>query len=294
MSEPSIDQLRVLVEVVECGSFSAAARRLGRSQPVVSYNIANLEAQLGLTLFVRGRRRPILTESGAAVLAYARRMCLLADELQAQVEHLGRGLEGEIGLAFDVLYPASQLAGLLVRFAEAFPSVALRIVSAPLGEVLRRVESRDCVLGISALPHDWPDHLEARDFGQLQMVPVAAPDHPLAAYSEAPAMALLREHLQLILDDPSGLTQGQTLAVNGVRTWKVTDFDTKQALLRTGLGWGFMPLHRIEADLEQRKLVLLNMPIRQHGVQRFTLLHRVDTPPGHAGGWLARLLLEHG
>ncbi|AMO76079.1 LysR family transcriptional regulator [Pseudomonas citronellolis] len=294
MSAPSLDQLRVLAEVVDCGSFSAAARRLERTQPVISYTIANLEAQLGLTLFERGKRRPILTENGEVVLAYARRMCLLADELRAGVESLGRGLEGEVSLAVDVLYPVERLATLLGRFAVEFPGVALRIESGPLGRVLQLVESRTCVLGISGLFHDWPDDIEPRDFGYLQMVPVAAPDHPLAVYSKAPSMAVLREHLQLILDDSSGLTHGWPLAISGVRTWRVTDLDTKLALLRSGFGWGHMPLHRVEEDLQQGRLVRLKAPIRQLGTQSFTLIHRVDTPPGQAGGYLAQLLIEHG
>lgn len=294
MATPSLDQLRVLTEVVDCGSFSAAARRLGRTQPVISYSIANLEALLGLTLFERGKRRPILTQSGAAVLAYARRMCLLSDELQAGVENLVKGLEGEIGLAVDVLYPSERLATVLGQFAAEFPGVAMRIESVPLGRVQHLVESRTCVLGISGLFYDWPDHIEARDFGHLQMVPVAAPTHPLAAQPQALSMAMLREHLQLILDDASGLTEGRSLAVSGVRTWRVTDFDTKLALLRAGLGWGHMPLHRVEEDLQQGRLVRLTVPIRQLGEQSFTLIHRVDTPPGRAGGWLVQLLIEQG
>ncbi|MCY1307067.1 hypothetical protein D9M70_569670 [compost metagenome] len=79
-----------------------------------------------------------------------------------------------------------------------------------------------------------------------------------------------------------------------MRTWKVTDFDTKLALLRAGLGWGHMPVHRVEDDLRLGRLVRLAVPIRQHGVQSFTLIHRVDTPPGRAGSWLAQLLIEHG
>jgi DNA-binding transcriptional LysR family regulator len=65
---PSLDQLRVLAVVAETGSFSAAARRLHRTQSVISYTIAQLEAQLGLSLFERGGHRPALTEAGRTVL----------------------------------------------------------------------------------------------------------------------------------------------------------------------------------------------------------------------------------
>lgn len=291
MSAPTLDQLRVFITVVDSGSFSAASRRLGRTQPVISYNIANLESLLGLTLFERGRRRPVLTDNGAALLTYARRMCLLSDELRAEIDSLSRGLEGELGLVVDVLYPKPQLASVLQRFAEVFPAVALRVESACLGEVLSRVRSRGCVLGISGLFMDWPDDIEARDFGRLEMLPVAAAEHLLAVASRI-SMSMLREHLQLILRDASGLTAGGALAISGVRTWEVSDFDTKRALLLAGVGWGHMPRHLVETDVLAGRLRALNLPIRREGRQAFTLIQRSDSPPGPAGRWLAAQLLD--
>ncbi len=294
MSTPSLDQLRVLACVADAGSFSAAARQLGRTQPVISYNIANLEAAVGFALFERGRRRPVLTRNGHAVLAYARRMCLLDDELKARIGSLAQGLEGEIGLVVDVLYPVERLALVLVEFAKTFPSVALRLDSAALGVVLQKVESRACSLGISALFHDWPDGIEPLEFGLLEMLPVAATSHPLASYPEAPPMSVLREHLQLILDDASGLTVDWPLAVSGVRTWKVNELNTQLALLRQGLGWGNMPIHLVEDDIREGRLVALAAPIRRRGVQAFTLIHRVDTALGPAGRYFKQLLIERG
>ena len=70
---PTLDQLRVFITVVDAGSFVGAAKRLGRATSVISYSIANLEAQLGLTLFDReATKKPQLTEAGQAVLAEAR------------------------------------------------------------------------------------------------------------------------------------------------------------------------------------------------------------------------------
>jgi hypothetical protein len=70
---PTLDQLRVFLAVVEVGSFAGAARRLGRATSVISYSIANLEAQLGVSLFDRhSTRKPQLTEAGRAVLPEAR------------------------------------------------------------------------------------------------------------------------------------------------------------------------------------------------------------------------------
>ena len=68
LGTPTLDQLQVFLTVVDVGSFAGAARRLGRATSVVSYSIANLEAQLGVSLFDRqSTRKPQLTEAGRTV-----------------------------------------------------------------------------------------------------------------------------------------------------------------------------------------------------------------------------------
>ena len=70
---PTLDQIAVFLAIVETGSFAAAARKLGRATSVVSYAIANLESQLGVTLFTRaGASQPRLTDAGRAILADGR------------------------------------------------------------------------------------------------------------------------------------------------------------------------------------------------------------------------------
>jgi DNA-binding transcriptional LysR family regulator len=70
---PTYEQLRTFLAVVDTGSFAAAGRQLNRAVSVISYGIANLEAQMGVMLFDReGTRKPILTEAGRAVLAEVR------------------------------------------------------------------------------------------------------------------------------------------------------------------------------------------------------------------------------
>src|SRR5260370_34713525 len=70
---PTIDQLKVFLSVVEAGSFAAAGRRLGRATSAISYTVANLETQLGVTLFDREQtRKPTLTEAGGAVPSQTR------------------------------------------------------------------------------------------------------------------------------------------------------------------------------------------------------------------------------
>src|SRR5258705_8182541 len=94
---PTLDQLRVFLTVVETGSFAAAARKLNRATSVVSYSIANLEAQLGVSLFDRvSTRKPQLTDSGRTVLAEARTIYGGGGGLRTKGEGVlqGLGVEG--------------------------------------------------------------------------------------------------------------------------------------------------------------------------------------------------------
>jgi DNA-binding transcriptional LysR family regulator len=310
---PTLDQLHVLTTVVETGSFSAAARRLHRAQSVISYTIANLETQLGVALFARDGRRPVLTEAGRALLADARRVGRLVDEMRARAAALRRGLEAELGLAVDVMFPIARLVAALDDFARAYPTVGLRLRIEALGGVAQLVLGGTCQLGISFWMGVVPDTLERRAIGEVRLIPVAAPTHPVAlalahpatppqAHPAAPAQAhpaapaptigsaVLREHVQLVLTDRTALTEGQDFGVLALRTWRLGDLGAKHALLLAGLGWGNMPAEMVEADLAAGRLVQLQVAEAPAYHYPIGLIHRTDTPPGPAGAWLAERL----
>src|SRR6476620_7127768 len=125
---PTLEQLRVFLTLIEVGSFAGAARRLGRATSVISYSIANLEAQLGVLLFDRvSTRKPQLTEAGRTVLSEARTITNGINGLRAKVKGLLQGLEAEINLVLDVMLPASRVVDALKAFRVKFPTVSLRL-----------------------------------------------------------------------------------------------------------------------------------------------------------------------
>jgi DNA-binding transcriptional LysR family regulator len=281
----------VLTAVAEAGSFSAAARRLKRAQSVVSYTIANLEAQLGLELFQRGQRRPELTEAGRAILADARRVGILVDELRARAAGLTRGLEAEVSLAVDVMFPVARLVAVLDAFARAFPTVGLRLRIEALGGVVELVNEQVCGLGISAGIATLFDSLARTPLCDVELISVAAPGHELAGLPGPIPVPMLRDHIQLVLSDRSRLTEGQEFGVLSLRTWRLADLGAKHALLLAGLGWGNMPRTMVEEDLRAGRLV--HLPLAEGETRAFPLflVHRTDSPPGPAGRWLAERLI---
>jgi len=147
---PTLDQLQVFLAVAEEGSFSAAARRLNRAQSVVSYAIANLEAQLDVRLFERaGTRQPRLTDAGAALLEDARRMDADLRLLRARARGLRQGLEARLAVAVDALVPIPVLMTVLKAFREAFPTVSVRLSTGVLGAVGEHVARHEADVGIA-------------------------------------------------------------------------------------------------------------------------------------------------
>lgn len=291
---PSLDQLHIFLTVVDCGSFAGAARRLNRAVSVISYGVANLEAQLGLELFERqGTRKPRLTDAGRAVLAEARAVAQGVDTLRATARGLLQGLEAEVDLAVDVMFPADRLGRILRDFVQAFPTVQLRLHVEALGAVTAMVVDGAAGIGMSGPLWSGTAGIESIAAGAVEMVPVAAPDHPLARLAPIPPGAA-RDHIQLVLTDRSRATEGRDFAVLSPRTWRLADLGAKHALLREGIGWGNMPLHMIADDLTTGTLVRLAMPDHPGGSYRFATIWRRDTPPGPAARWLRDRFVDHG
>src|SRR5580704_9478221 len=112
----SLDQLRTFIAAADEGSFSAAGRRLRRAQSVVSQTLANLEGQLGVKLFDRGARFPILTDQGRALLADARAVAGNVDLFKARAKSLAGGLEPELSLVADVMFPVATFTAAVADF----------------------------------------------------------------------------------------------------------------------------------------------------------------------------------
>jgi DNA-binding transcriptional LysR family regulator len=283
---PTLDQLRIFLAIVDTGSFAAAGRKLNRAVSVISYGIANLEAQLGVMLFEReGTRKPQLTTAGRAVLSEARGVAEGIDGLRAKVKGLLDGLEAEIDLAVDVMFPAERLGVILRAFAAEFPTVQLRLHVEALGAITSMVLDGTAVIGLSGPLFAGVGGLESVSVGSVAMVPVAAPDHPLGRMDLIPPGAG-REYTQLVLSDRSRFTEGKDFSVMSPKTWRLADLGAKHALLRQGIGWGNMPLPMIEADLVSGTLIRLSMPDHPGGIYRFGGIWRRDTPPGPAAAWL--------
>jgi len=277
--------------VVEAGSFTGAARRLGRATSVISYAIANLESQLGVTLFARaGTARPQLTDAGKAILSDSRALSIAVDGLLAKARGLISGLEAEVSLVVDVMWPAKKLVKALDDFRRKFPTVALRLQVETLGAVTHAVMQGVAAFGVSGPLELASDVLVRGPAGSVKLVPVAAPSHPLALMEGPVSGTQARDHIQLVLTDRSILTQGRDFGVLSVRSWRLADLGAKHALLLAGMGWGNMPKPMVNEDLKRGRLVELKIETPGELAYPFHTVYRNDAPPGPAASWLMERL----
>jgi DNA-binding transcriptional LysR family regulator len=284
----SLDQLRTFIAAAEEGSFSAAGRRLGRAQSAVSQTITNLEAQLGVSLFERAGRYPRLTDQGRLVLGDARMIAHGINALKARAKGMAEGLEPELSVVIDVMFPMRLLTEAAAGFGKEFPNTPLRIYVEALGGVAQAVLDGQCGLGVmGSLTLDTPNLVRERLLG-VRMVLVVAPSHPLASRPSPVSDCDLAQHIQMVLTDRTELSKGQEFKVLSPRNWRLADLSAKHAFLRGGLGWGGMPFDMVEDDIAGGRLVeLKTQDVDPDGlIMPMSATYRSTTPPGPAGRWL--------
>lgn len=282
----STDQLRTFIAAADEGSFSAAGRKLRRAQSVISQTLATLEAQIGVRLFDRTRRYPELTEEGKRLLSEARLVVRSMDSFKAKARTIAEGLESELSVVVDVMYPMSSLTLAVGAFRESFPDTPLRLYVEALGAVVKPVLEGVCRLGIIGSMQSVPDVLEAEKLLDVPMVTVTSPTYPLALLKRVVQVRELQQHVQLVLTDRTNFTEGSDFSVFSPMTWRLADLGAKHAFLREGFGWGHMPLATVEADLKSGDLVqihLENSPSDMLMPMFATYLRA--SPPGPAGRW---------
>lgn len=134
-----IRMLRSLISIVETGSITETARRLGRTQPAITLQMQRLEELTQKQLFLHEGRRLTLTPDGSTVLTYARSILRLHDELISQLA--SQEIEGQVTLGTPDLYAAFMLPSILNVFRKAFPRIQVELncaLSTPLVGLVKR------------------------------------------------------------------------------------------------------------------------------------------------------------
>ena len=288
----SLDQIRTFIAAAEEGSFSAAARKLGRAQSAVSDLIRRLEEQTGVALFDRSTRSPTLTPEGKLLLVDARAIREAAAKLNFRARGMRKGVEPELCAVMDVYFPVEAMARAAEDFRNAFPMTPLRLYVEVLGGALAPVLDGRASFAVVGGPTPVPSDCACEPLSSVEIVMVAAPRHPLALLDGPIARENLADHVQLVLTERGSATPGREYGVLSPTTWRLADLYAKHAFLLSGLGWGSMPRHAVARDLDEGRLQILDIrdaPMTGYRAP-MSAVYRAASPPGPAGRWLIERL----
>lgn len=290
MSRLSLDALLVLDAIDRGGSFAAAAKELFRVPSTVSYAVAKLEEDLGVTLFLRAGPRVELTEAGRALLADGRELLLAAQRLEHKVRRVARGWEAEFSIAIEGLFSPDLFAADLRAFYEAADSTRLRFMHEALSGAWEALLDRraDLVIGAAG---DGPagGGYVAEPIGLLHFVFAVAPSHPLAAL-ERPLTRedLLRHRVVSVADSARRLPPRTVGLLVGQDTLTVPSLMDKLRLQVEGLGVGFLPEAWARAAIDEGLLVEKSV-VEPRPPERLYLAWRSGEQGSALAWWIDRL-----
>lgn len=248
----SFFQLEAFAATVDKGSFSAAARALGKAQSAVSTAIMNLEIDLGLELFDREGNYPVLTEDGEKLLRDVRQTLNLASEIEEKADGLSSGVEKKLTVAVEESIPWDHLISLLGPFEEKFPHVELEFLTTYFDEAERLIGKGRADIGVLIPEAASVMERNHRLVGRMKILPVVCSDHPLAAL-ERVCLSDLRSYRQLMYTSRSGEPEHEENQVSSNAWWFDSSYTTRK-IIRSGMAWGYLPAFMVSEDIDEGRL----------------------------------------
>jgi DNA-binding transcriptional LysR family regulator len=200
LRSPSFRQLEALAAVLETGSLTRAAERMHISQPAISRLIASLEADVGYTMFRRAGGRIVPTAEAGLLREEIQHALTAFDRVSRRALKLGSLTHGQLTVCAFPSIAATILPQFLSRFHAAHPEIPIVLNGMNFHRLLETVATQRAEFAISDLP-PHAGGVVAEHLCRYQAVCAVRPDHPFAALSSVPLIALAREHFILMGDE---------------------------------------------------------------------------------------------
>ncbi|WP_028117581.1 LysR family transcriptional regulator [Ferrimonas senticii] len=235
----TLDQLEAFVCAARTGSFSAAARQLGKAQSRVSTAVANLEADFGVELFDRSKRSPRLTVVGEQLLNDAEVVLLHCRQLNNKALQAAQGEPLALRLAVDEAVSLDGFHSVINQIGVQFPQLRLTLTSGSRDDVGRAIAAGQAELGVMFRQPQLPANVDFELIGHIERVLIVGCDHPLAG-RERVSLVELRQDKQLLICDRDGVGGDQPFGSN---YWFMDSYYVIGDLVSRNQGWAIMPEH---------------------------------------------------
>ena len=276
----SPESLEAFLQAVDTGSFSAAARKLKKGQSTISTAIANLEADLGVVLFDRKSRQPVLTAQGERVLPYIQAIMSASERLDEVSVRLAGNIEPRLSFVLSDVWQTAHHESILKRFSERFPDIEFECLIAEDSDVIDLIQSGRAHVGVLRVQARYPlDVTASRLQVGAQMAIYIHKQHEFAARQtlEIDELHTVRQLCLKTYKDP-------TRNPGGGPVWSSPSLLMLLEMAEQGFGWGILPRWLVEQFGHN---MLTELP-----VAGWPQLIDVDViwsnkvPPGAAGRWI--------
>lgn len=286
------DAVQVFLAVLDKGSFSAAARSLGRVPSAVSMCIANLEADLNLLLFDRSGREPRPTAAAQALETKARFLLQQFESLETQALALSQGLESRLSLAIAPELLASPWAIPLSRVAERYPALDVEVLAAPEADAINLLHEGRVQLALVFESTQFDSRECCQEMTRETLITVIAPTHPALTSGRPLRMEELAEHRQILVAGRDSQERTPRF-LQAHQHWRTDSHTAALSLIQAGLGWGFLPLSLVRPQLQAGTLIQLHLDnISNSGTLWVDLVWSRRRPLGLAAQYFIELIRQ--
>lgn len=268
----SLRQWKMFHAVIDSDGFVGAANKLHVSQSSISHALTKLQEQLGVPLLTLKGRKAQITEEGRVLLARSRDLVRHAAELEELAEHLRQGWGREVRLAVDANFPPDLLMLAMRELSTQPRKPRISVKEASWDQAGQALHDNSADLAISA--KQIPG-FACRELIEVEHVAVAHPDNPLFALKRPLGFDDLASQVQIAIAGSGDEAGGEAAhyPARFPRPWTVSTLDWAIGALRHGLGYAWLPRHRVQRWLDGNQVRML--PLR-HGATYKTRLYLVQ------------------
>lgn len=249
------EQLTIFKTVIDTGSFSAAARKLGKVPSAVSMSIANLEIDLQLELFNRKGREPIPTAQARILYERTEQLLIEINQWKQQAMALSAGLESALNIVVVSELSHSNWTDYISILEKQFPLLQINIFSAPQEDALLLLNNRSAHLAILFEREQLEGSEQFVELKKEVLVAVSAKDFPLAQFKQVSFEQVLQSRQIVVASRNRAIKPELVYSKN---SWRTDSHHSACMMILQGLGWGILPLEMLNENpllAEQLKIL---------------------------------------
>lgn len=269
MLKATLEQWRMFQAVIEHGGFNQASVAIHKSQSSIHHAVHKLEQSLNVELVKTQGRKTIITEPGELMLRRARYLLDEAGKIEAVAKTLSEGIESQLRVAVDEIFPQELLYQVLERVSAQYPQLRIELVESILTGANELLDEAKVDIAISPFPMETSI---SEELCQIEFIAVASPQHALHATTPNLSLEDLKSHRQIVVRDSAMAHQRDEGWLGANQRWTVSHMRTSIDMIVNGLGFAWLPKTSISSELSNGKLKALPL---SYGGSRTTPLHLV-------------------